>query len=279
MTELQIPKSRDLLFPTLRALEHLGGSASISELSEQIAADLKLADEILDIPHQDGPRSEVDYQSAWARTYLSKMGLIENKSRAIWAITDAGRRMRHEDRLGDLFRDYQAKKIKDRRRPLPDDGNSVGDAGYDWQQALLQIVRGIDSNTFERLCQRVLREAGFTRVEVTGRSGDGGIDGTGVLRINLISFHVHFQCKRYIDAVGPSAIRDFRGAMVGKADKGLFITTGWFTKGAKQEATRTVTPAIDLIDGIDLCGLLKKYELGVKTVEEIKPNQEFFDNL
>ena len=94
------------------------------------------------------------------------------------------------------------------------------------------------------------------------------------MRVNLISFHVRFQCKRYAGSVGASEIRDFRGAMVGRADKGLFITTGRFTRDAAREAVRDGAPAIDLIDGLDLCGLLMELELGVASV--IRPQPEFF---
>ena len=132
-------------------------------------------------------------------------------------------------------------------------------------------------DSFERLCQRILRESGFTKVEVTGRSGDGGIDGAGVLRMNLVSFHVLFQSKRWKDAVSASVIHDFRGAMIGRADKGLIITTGRFTADAQREAVRDGAPAIDLVDGETLCELLRGLRLGVavRTVEvvEIRPDQ------
>jgi restriction system protein len=134
-----------------------------------------------------------------------------------------------------------------------------------WKDQLIDVVRSQSAAAFERLSQRLLREAGFIKVEVTGRSGDGGIDGIGVLRVNLLSFQVLFQCKKYQGSVGASAIRDFRGAMVGRSDKGLMITTGTFTPDAKREATRDGAPAIDLIDGDQLCDLLKQYGLGVKT--------------
>lgn len=141
----------------------------------------------------------------------------------------------------------------------------------------------MEPDAFERLCQRLLREHGFTQVEVTGRSGDGGIDGVGVLRVELISFRVVFQCKRYEGSVGAGQIRDFRGAMIGRADKGLFLTTGRFTASAKQEATRAGAPAIDLIDGSDLCDLLKKLDLGVQTktiqVEEVSVDPTFFESI
>ncbi len=108
----------------------------------------------------------------------------------------------------------------------------------------------------------MLREAGFLKVEVTGRGGDGGIDGIGVLRVDLLSFQALFQCKRYQGSAG--AVRDFRGAMVGCSDKGLMITTGTFTPDAKREATRDGAPAVDLIDGDQLCDLLKQLKLGVR---------------
>lgn len=126
-----------------------------------------------------------------------------------------------------------------------------------WKEKLLDVILSLESNAFERLCQRLLRESGFTKVEVTGKSGDGGIDGVGVLRVNLLSFHVLFQSKRFRGSVGASVIRDFRGAMVGRADKGLVLTTGNFTADARREATRDGAPAIDLIDGDALCDLLK----------------------
>ena len=137
-----------------------------------------------------------------------------------------------------------------------------------------------DANAFERLAQRLLREAGFISVVVTGQSGDGGIDGLGIYRLSLMSFPVFFQCKRYSGSVGAGAIRDFRGAMSGRGDKGLLITTGTFTVDAKHEATRDGAPPIDLIDGDQLCGLLKNYGLGVETVrhevEDVKVNLAFF---
>ena len=143
------------------------------------------------------------------------------------------------------------------------------------------LTNQLKPDAFERLAQRIMRESGFVKVEVTGRSGDGGIDGVGVLRLALLSFQVYFQCKRYKGSVSASAIRDFRGAMVGRTDKGLFITTGTFTADAKREATRDGAPVIDLIDGEYLCDLLKSLKLGVATkmVEEVAIDPEWFASL
>ena len=286
--ESQIPTYEDLLWPTLKALEQAGGSASIQELSTQVARDMVLPDEVLDVLHKDGPQTAVDYRAAWARTHLKMVGAIDNTSRGVWTITDKGRGVGSEQVARELVRNvrtekYKARKAKDAKVPKSDpheESDGTSDQ-QDWESKLLAILRAMAPDAFERLCQRILRESGFTRVEVTGRSGDGGIDGAGVLRVELISFHVRFQCKRYSGSVAAREIRDFRGAMVGRGDKGLFITTGAFTRDAQREAVRDGAPAIDLIDGNELCQLLKKFELGVntKTVQEVSPQAAFFESL
>ena len=282
--EPQMPTYEDLLWPTLKALESFGGSASIQELSSRVATDMSLPDEILDVLHKDGPQTAVDYRAGWARTHLKLIGAIDNTARGVWTITDSGRNVANEEQAREQVRNARAVKYNTRRtrddKPPEPEATEAEDE-LDWEGSLLGILRGMAPDSFERLCQRILRESGFTRVEVTGRSGDGGIDGAGVLRVNLISFHVRFQCKRYAGSVGAREIRDFRGAMVGRADKGLFITTGAFTSEAQREAVRDGAPAIDLIDGSELCLLLKNLALGVttKTVQEITPEPEFFEAL
>ncbi len=275
------PTREDLLWPTLRALEVLGGSASIYELSEQIAIDLALTDEILNIPHKDGLLSEVDHRAGWARTDLKHIGAIENTSRGVWTITKSGRKIQTEEEVRSLVRSKHASWAKARRAQNAGTESANKDAGddQDWQEELLGIIRGIQPDAFEHLCQRILRESGFIKVEVTGRSGDGGIDGVGVLQVNLISFHVCFQCKRYTGSVSSREIRDFRGALSGRAEKGLFMTTGRFTRDAEHEAARDGAPAIDLIDGTQLCILLRDLKLGVETQEVVKTKPEFFEAL
>ena len=269
----KMPTRADLHWPTLKVLKKVGGSASIQEISEHVTQDLGVPDDVSDIPHGDGPQTEVDYRLAWARTDLKLIGAVDNKTRGVWTITPAGRAIRSEKELRNLFRQKPPGQSKSKRAETSNDS--------DWAKGLLAILRDLEPDAFERLCQRILRESGFTKVEVTGRSGDGGIDGAGVLRVNLISFHVRFQCKRYAGSVQAREIRDFRGAMVGRADKGLFMTTGRFTSGAAQEAVRDGAPTIDLIDGLAICGLLKELELGVSTelVESTKLHPQFFAGL
>lgn len=281
---IQMPSRDDLLWPTLKVLDASGGSASIQELSSRVSEYMSLTDDILNELHQDGPQTEVDYRAAWARTYLKKIGAIANTSRGVWTITDIGRGIENEARIRELAikvraawnKGRNADRIKASEFETTDTGDEPG-----WEKELLDILRRMEPDAFERLCQRVLRESGFTRVQVTGSSGDGGIDGVGVLRVRLISFQVRFQCKRYTGSVGTREMRDFRGAMVGRADKGLFITTGAFTQAAQREATRDGAPAIDLIDGSELCHLLRDLGLGVstRTVQVFTPHAEFFETL
>jgi len=213
------------------------------------------------------------------RTYLKKAGLAENSARGVWALTDAGEKASEKDLI------LIPKKVRWLKKQKPSAAENGPDTEEspdpDWQEQVLSALSLMKPDAFERLSQRILRESGFTRVEVSGRSGDGGVDGIGVLRVNLVSFHVLFQCKRWKGLVGASVIRDFRGAMVGRADKGLIITTGTFTADARREATRDGAPAIDLVDGEAICGLLKDLKLGVtfKLVEEVHVEPNFFSTI
>ena len=285
-----MPKQVDLMWPTLRALEGLGGSASIHELDDRVATDLDLPDGMLDIVHGNGPQTEFSYRCAWARTRLRHIGAVDNSRRGVWSITEGGRRIGSAEGVRELIqrerREFRSGPRELGARPRPEGADESAEetersTDESWQAALLGILREMPPDAFERLCQRLLREHGFTRVEVTGRSGDGGIDGTGVLRVNLLSFHVSYQCKRYAGTVGPGSIRDFRGALAGRSDKGLFITTGRFTREAEREAVRDGAMAIDLIDGVELCGLLREKGLGVatETVERVTADPRFFDTL
>ena len=240
--------------------------------------------------HKPGrQRSQLNYNLDWAKAYLSKAGAVDNSRRGVWSLTEAGAKLIEADIPS--VRETARKLFRETHRnrgnaATSEDGEAVadepvGDVGAGWKEQVLEVLRGLAPNTFERLAQRLLRESGFMRVEVTGRGGDGGIDGIGVLRVNLLSFHVLFQCKRYQGGVGAGAIRDFRGAMVGRSDKGLLITTGTFTADARREATRDGAPPIELIDGDQLCDLLKELRLGVSTemVEKITVEPSFFTGL
>ena len=278
--------------PLLHALRSLGGSGSIEEIYEKVVDEEQLSEDVLSLVHdpEKSTQTEVAYRLAWARTYLKKYGLLENSSRGIWALTSASARV---DKVNpreviNVVRGLARRGNEDGINvwpALPKTEVSVEDVAIEeeWKQQLHRLLtQKLTPAAFERLVQRLLRESGFTQVEVTGRVGDGGIDGRGIARIHgLMSFHVLFQCKRYKGSVAAREIRDFRGGMVGRSDKGLFITTGTFTPAAVKEATRDGAPAIDLIDGKDLAEKLKELNLGVKvsTVEVVTVESGWFETL
>jgi restriction system protein len=276
------PKLQPLVNATIQALKNLGGSASNQEILDVVIRDLQLPDQIVEVPHKNGGITFLEYRLHWARTYLKKVNALENTARGVWALTPVGRSMPAEE-LNNVVkvvrtRDYESRKTV--KAQTPEDVEEIID-DLDWKERLLIILGKMKSDGFERLCRRILRESGFVKVDVTGGSGDGGIDGHGVLRMKLVSFKVLFQAKRWQSSVGASVVRDFRGAMVGRADKGLIITTSTFTKDARAEATRDGAPTIDLVDGEDLCQLLKDTKIGieVKLVEEVHIDESVFETI
>lgn len=279
---MSFPSFHTFFVPIVHSLRARGGSATIDELEEAVASATNLSEEQRAQLHGDGPRTEFSYRLAWARTYLKKGGALDNSERGVWHLTPMGYEM-SDEQIRDIKYLVQQQNLAARAamaaqaESIDDDDEAEGveDIALSWKERLLEALLALEPAAFERLCQRVLRESGFVKVEVTGRGGDGDIDGTGVLRINLLSFQVLFQSKRYRGSVSPSVVRDFRGAMVGRADKGLIITTGTFTAEARKEATRDGAPAIDLIDGDTLCDLLKSLKIGVKVemVESVTVDQ------
>lgn len=240
-----------------------------------------LNDEQLDLLHDTkrGGQTEFEYRIAWTRTYLKRYGILENSSRSVWALTPEGRSVSQVDEK-EVIRVVREQLRKERVEAA--ELEEVDERAITtWQEELLDALLKMEAPAFERLIQRFLRESGFIQVEITGRSGDEGIDGRGIMRLGgLLSFHVIFQCKRWQGSVGASQVRDFRGAMVGRADKGLLVTTGTFTKEAVREATRDGAPAIDLIDGDQLVEKLKELALGVKTekveIEKVEVDRNWF---
>ncbi|WP_298858605.1 restriction endonuclease [uncultured Sulfitobacter sp.] len=300
--ETGFPDLAGLMLVTVQALKEIGGSAAISELDEKVVEVEGCSEEEQSYMMVDGNSPRLNYYLAWARTYLKKGGALENSRKGVWALTSLGSSINSYAETKAIYEAVQVEerekargkrlaKLKSAEIEKGSTGEKNGDLGPEnnpkneqdasWDEQLLSVLRSMDPSAFERLAQRLLREAGFTKVEVRGKSGDGGIDGVGVLRVNLVSFQVYFQCKRYKGGVAAGEIRDFRGAMQGRADKGLFITTGHYTAQANDEATRDGATAIDLIDGGRLCELLKINNLGVTTemVEQVTIHPEWFKEI
>ena len=287
-----IPKYDDFMLPTLQAIRDLGGSASIEEIQDRLAETMGLTQAQLDFAYPKSGALVAPDRMSWARSHLKIAGLLTSGGKGIWVLTDSGRdaadlgpdqlkaevkRLSAPHHAQVVAKREQARAAGSELEPADSTDESV------WTELLLEQLRAMKPDAFERLSQRLLRESGFVRVEVTGKSGDGGIDGSGVLGMNLISFQVLFQCKRYKGSVSSEIVRNFRGAMQGRADKGLIITTGAFTAEARREATRDGAPAIDLIDGEALCLLLKEKRLGVMVTpvitEQVTIENEFFQEI
>ena len=271
--------------PLLDALRALGGSGTPDEVVDKIAVNLGIPDEQLNevLPSGD-PRFR--NQVAWARFYLVREGLLDSSRRGIWSLTEKGRSISESpEEAKAIFRKWvkvfseERRKRKETNEPAEDRiAEETGLLSGGYRERVLTILRSLPAEGFERLSQRLLRESGFTQVTVTGRSGDGGIDGYGTLQINsLVTFRVLFQCKKYAGVVAPSHIRDFRGATTGRTDKGIFITTGTFTAEARRESSRDGAPPIELIDGEKLITMFQELELGLKPVTTYEIDEKFFE--
>lgn len=283
---MKLPTYDEMMNPLLEALKQLGGSGTINEINEKVFEIMKLTNEVLEVPHgENGSRGEVEYRLAWTRTYLKRVGLLENSSRGIWALSSKHKdidKVNPKEIVSEVRSLDKIEKQENSENQLFDNNDiDAPEEVKNWRNDLKKILLEMKPDAFERLFKRILRESGFHQVEVTGKTGDGGIDGKGIFRIaGFISFNVLFQCKRWRDnSITASDIRDFRGALQGRADKGMFVTTSSFTRDAIKEATRDGAPPIDLIDGEALIDKLKELKLGldIEVVEKIEIKKEWFD--
>ena len=272
------PGYKHFLDPTLNALYSLGGSGSNEEIYKTVLSIMKLSDEVIDELHSF-TMTEVEYKLMWARTYLKNYGAVENSRQGVWALTSKGVKLACVDNI-------DTKEIIDftnKKRALAQSDVKIDAAveeHNDWRKSISDILHSIDPYAFERLAQRLLRECGFSDVVVTKKSGDGGIDGTGKLKIKgIFSFNVAFQCKRYRGQVGSSAIRDFRGSLPTSIEKGVMITTGSFSHAAREEASSEGKRLIDLMDGEELIDKLAEYGIGLHEVKSYEIDEDFFNSL
>ncbi|MHC1745182.1 MAG: restriction endonuclease [Syntrophobacteraceae bacterium] len=275
-----LPAHVQFFLPIIDALRKLGGSASPFELKDALIANLDITEEELSERLANNV-FRIDNQIAWSKIYLTREGLLDVSDPKVWSLTEEGLRriLDEEDVLG-IFRRIHSSLVTKKQPSIPPIEAADSHAGEEETHGseLIELLKSLSPEGFERLCQRLLRASGFIKVVVKGRSGDGGIDGEGILEINpLVSLKVIFQAKRYRDAVSLSQVRDFRGAMQGRAEKGILITTGRFTQEAKSEAIREGVPPIELVDGTKLVQLFEQKQLGLKPKTVYELDRSFFD--
>lgn len=277
------PQFTRFFIPILKVLRTSGGSGTVSEVIDSVIELMNIPESEQAVTLKNG-QSRIRNQVQWARLYLVRSGYLDASKRGVWSLTDKGLTcdLNKFDVLG-TFKVVQKffqeeKKQKSKEEPFIDETDEERIEPSDYKTDLLNLLKSLPPSGFERLCQRLLRESGFQQVIVTGRSGDGGIDGYGVLELNpFVSFNVLFQCKRYSGAVTPSQVRDFRGAMIGRTDKGIILTTGTFTVEAKKEARRDGVPPIELVDGEKLVKMFEHLELGLVPMNTFDIDYKFFD--
>jgi restriction system protein len=269
--------------PIIEVLRESGDSGTVAEVIDRVIEKMKIAESEQEVTLKNG-QSRVRNQVQWARFYLSYAGYIDASKRGIWSLTEKGLLIDTTtfDSLA-LFNEVNKSVRKGKKHE--DTKTRIGGTGdeeielLDHRTDLLNLIKSLPPSGFERLSQRLLRESGFQKVVVTGRTGDGGIDGVGILQVNpFVSFNILFQCKRYQGAVTPSQIRDFRGAMMGRADKSIIITTGTFTLDAKKEARRDGAPPIELVDGDILVQMFEQLQLGLIPRTTYDVDEKFFDD-
>jgi len=266
--------------PMLNALRELGGSGKPREVCDLIAQRSDISDKKLEETLKSG-QTRFYNQVHWARQYLVWEGLLDGSVRGTWTLTTKG----YETKLNEaesrkLFLKWvkiHAEARKSTQETAPVTTETADNAGDDHRQVLLEMLKSVTPEGFERVCARLLRESGFEKVEITGRPNDGGIDGIGILQINpFVSFKVLFQCKRYKGAVSRAQVGDFRNAMIGRADKGIIMTTGTFTAEARREADRDGAPPVELVDGEKLVDMFESIELGLKPKQIYEVDHAFF---
>jgi restriction system protein len=267
--------------PVIKALRDLGGSARPDEVRVRVAQDLQISDEEQSKSLPSGVQTRFENQVHWARFYLAKAGYIDSSQRGVWTLTEKGRALGTvtPDLAHEIANEVSAQtKTSGGHDAVSDSDEADARPSGSYRETVAAKLQSLPPSGFERFCQRLLRESGFQEVTITGRSGDGGIDGVGILQVNaLVSFKVLFQCKRYKGSVPPNQVRDFRGAMMGRADKGIIITTGSFTSDARKEAVRDGVPPIELVDGEKLVGMLEELELGLKPRRTYEIDSDFFE--
>lgn len=273
--------------PLLEALRDLGGSGQPKEVYETVARMQNVPDSVREETMKSGVL-RFNNQIAWARQYLIWEGYLDNSKRGVWTLSAKGQnKVFSEEEPREIFLKWvsfhtkqkvgQEKAASKEVIEKIDDEVSVETSNLT-SLSLLEVLQSITPTGFEHICKRLLREHGFENVVVTQASRDEGIDGYGTLELNpFVSIKVLFQCKRYKGTVSRAQVGDFRNAMIGRAEKGIILTTGTFSEDAKREASRDGAPPIELIDGKKLVELFEAVELGVKPKTIYEVEYSFFE--
>lgn len=293
---MAVPKFYDFLIPVLAVLAEskTGEVLSISQVKPDVATRMGLSDEDIAELLPSGRKTRFNDRVEWARTYLKMANLVESPSRGMLRITDEGkkffesnpnnplealnsyesfRRFRYGGGAGELSAALEnIDKTESFATPFEIVERNVQSLRELAIAELVERLSGIDPSKFEELVMDLLSKMGYGalgQMSVTGKSGDGGIDGV-VNEDKLGLSKIYVQAKRWAGNVGDVEIGRFMGALASRgATKGVFITTSGYTKQAIDTITnnRSSTEVV-LIDGKKLSEFMWEYNLGFSIVEE-----------
>ncbi len=270
-----MPTQRQVEIPLLQEVEARGGQARPKDLYARIAAHFpELTQEEMEEVFPDNPSNRRwDNQVQWARQRLIGKGELISPKRGLWAITQKGReRLRAEGQL-----DAGRTPVADVRtlEELVEEHEAA------LRDRLLTLVKELDPYAFERFAKRLLEALGFSKVTVTSKSHDGGIDGHGQYRQGIVAVKAAFQCKRWQGVVPRPELDKFRGAVVGSYDLGVFITTSGFSKEAQGASVKPGAITIVLVDGRAVADLMVRYEIGLRrrVMNLATVDEAFFESL
>lgn len=306
---MAVPKYNEFFSPVLRALE-TGEIKHVSEIRKFALDYLNVSEEDRKAMLPSNTQRLVDNRVNWSITYLRKANLIERVARGKYKVTNTGLRVLHEKKdhveLKDLYQfdsfrqfintDTLSEEKKDLSQPSVLEDLQEGTPQDNLNASMEQINKELSANLlseimerspafFEKMVVQLLLKMGYgSALEdgfVTGCSGDEGID--GIIREDKLGFSsIYIQAKRWAEdkAIGRPEIQKFVGALAGQgAQKGLFITTGTFTKEARSYVEKQLSTKVVLVDGEKLTKLMIEYNLGVsvETVYTIKKiDTDFF---
>jgi restriction system protein len=281
------------MYPVLRAVEALGGSAKSGEVNDWVIENQGFSEDEVVVQYGNSPKSVVLDRIAWARSYCKLSGALESPKRSLYLLTAMGREIlalpeaEARDRLRGLDRQVRSERSKrDRRSRKPVEPGEVKVGGYDideeaddeWKQVLLKRLHRLSPDGFEEFVLYLLRAYDLELSRVGG-SGDEGIDGIGTAPLSdVLSSRVAVQAKRY-DPGGPALGREVvalfqRDASAAGAERAVLVTLGRFSGPAKKAAI-VARPTVDLIDGDRLCELVEKQGIGVRPTTAV--DEAWFD--
>lgn len=262
----------------LAALRQMDGIAKAAAVKEAVVATMAEQHVRVDETQLQSGQTKYLNDMQWARMYLVNAELLEPVAVAghgVWKLTDKGWQVRLDAQTAlDIYNATakKTKKVTD-TTPAPDDDGQP-ELIQSWEAQLKNILTSLPHEGFERLCAQIMTKNGLHATKVTGQSGDGGIDGEGLMALDksgLVSVRVAWQCKRFKEGpIRAGMIRDFRGALDHATNHGIVFATCAFTADAVQDAAMPGKKLIRLVDLKALIDMLGEMELGVKTADSGK---------